>query len=270
MSVIFARSPSTGALWVVGAWLAAAVWSMSAYADAARGVDIARTMKDRERGFGNYTAHVKMVLGSSAGNETVRLLRVKTREAERDGDQSLAIFDSPADVKGTAFLSHTHIERDDDQWLYLPSLKRVKRIAPQSKTAPFMGSEFSYEDLASIEVEKYKHDYLGEDVFAGRRCFKLERVPLDSHSGYGRQVVWVDKERFIALRIEYDDRRGEKLKTLISSGHRLYRERFWRPGEMRMSNHQSGKISVLYWSDYRFGESLGEQDFQPSSLQRIR
>lgn len=255
---------------LAGVGLVAVVWSSGALADPARGLEIARAMKERERGFGNYIAHIRMTLISASGAESVRLLRVKTRETAKNGDQSIALFDSPADVKGTAFLSYTHIDRDDDQWLYLPSLKRVKRIAPRSKTAPFMGSEFSYEDLTSVEVEKYRHDFLGEDVFETRASLKLERVPLDPHSGYSRQVVWVDKERFIALRTEYYDRRGEKLKTLVSSGHRRYLDHFWRPAEMRMQNHQSGKASVLYWSDYRFGQPLTEEDFLPGSLQRLR
>ncbi|NIQ11612.1 MAG: outer membrane lipoprotein-sorting protein, partial [Gammaproteobacteria bacterium] len=172
------------------------------------GLEIAKEMKARERGFINYTARMKMVLVSSSGDEKVRLLRVKTLEMDGDGDKTLAIFDSPADVKGTAFLSHSHVSRADDQWLFLPMLKRVKRIAPANQIAPFMGSEFSYEDLASAEVGKFTYDYLGDEVLDGRPCFKLERIPVSEYSGYSRQVVWVDKERYVPLRTDYYDRKG--------------------------------------------------------------
>lgn len=245
--------------------------SMSlAQSTAARGLEIARTMKQRDRGFDNYTAELKMVLIDTAGKETLRRLRVKTLEVANDGDKSLAIFDAPADVKGTAFLTHTHLTEPDDQWLYLPALKRVKRIAPANKTAPFMGSEFAYEDLASQEVEKYAHDYLGDDNFDGQASFKLARFPVDPNSGYSRQVVWVDQQRYVALKTEFYDRRQEKLKTLVASDYQQYLGRYWRAGVMRMDNHQTGKSTVLYWMKYRFRQDLDEQDFLPSSLTRIR
>jgi len=239
-------------------------------ADSARGLDIAKEMKQRERGFGNYTADLKMVLLSSSGEGTLRQLHVKTLEVKNDGDKSLAIFEAPADVKGTAFLSHTHIASPDDQWLYLPALKRVKRIAPANKTAPFMGSEFSYEDLASPEVEKFTYDYQGDDTFDGRASYKLERRPVDTHSGYSRQLVWVDQERHVPLKIEYFDRQGAKLKTFVARDFRQYLGKYWRMGEARMDNHRSGKRSILTWSNYRFRQPLHERDFLPASIERMR
>lgn len=240
------------------------------YANADRGLEIAKTMRERDRGFDNFTADMEMTLISTSGKKAVRRLRVKVLEVEGDGDKNLAIFDAPADVKGAAFLSHTHIRKADDQWLYLPSLKRVKRIAPANKTAPFMGSEFSYEDLASPEVEKYTYKYVGDDTTADQRSFLLERYPVDKHSGYSRQLVWVDQDRFVALKIEYYDRRGDKLKTLVSSGFKQYLDQYWRATDMDMENHQSGKRSVLRWANYRFRQNINAQDFRPTSLSRMR
>lgn len=239
-------------------------------ADTERGLEIAKTMRNQERGFGNYAADMEMVLIDSGGKETLRRLRVKVLEVAGDGDKSLAIFDTPADVKGVAFLSHTHIQQADDQWLYLPSLKRVKRIAPANKTAPFMGSEFSYEDLASSEVEKYTYKYAGEGTVENRPSYMLERYPVDENSGYSRQWVWVDQERYVALKIEYFDRKGAKLKTLVSRGFKQYLSRYWHPAEMQMENHQSEKHSVLRWDNYQFRQNMSDQDFHPSSMTRMR
>jgi outer membrane lipoprotein-sorting protein len=242
----------------------------SGYADAERGLQIASTMRERERGFDNFTADMEMVLISASGKKSLRRLRVTVMEVAGDGDKNLAIFDAPADVKGTAFLSHTHIRKADDQWLYLPSLKRVKRIASANKTAPFMGSEFSYEDLASSEVEKYTYKYVADSKAAGQPSFLLERYPVDKHSGYSRQLVWVDQKRYVALKIEFYDHRGEKMKTLVSSGFKKYLQRFWRPTDMDMENHRSGKRSILTWSNYKFGQNVSARDFRPSSLPRMR
>lgn len=239
-------------------------------ADPQKGLEIAREMKVREKGFGNYAVDMKMVLVNVSGKETIRQLRVITQEVEGDGEQSLAIFDSPADVKGTGFLTHTHIKRDDDQWLYLPSLKRVKRIAPSNKTAPFMGSEFSYEDLTSYEVENFTYNYIGDVLMKGVDCFLLERYPVNQFSGYSRQRVWVEKDRYLALKIDYYNKKDEKVKTLKSSKFAKYLEKFWFAHEMKMQNYQSGKSSILYWQNFKFRQPLRDTDFNPNSLKRIR
>jgi outer membrane lipoprotein-sorting protein len=262
--------PASGAAQLLAALLLLFAATSPGYADADRGLEIANTMRARDSGFGNFTADMEMTLISASGKRSIRRLRVKTLEVKGDGDKNLAIFDAPADVKGAAFLSHTHIRSSDDQWLYLPSLRRVKRIAPANKTAPFMGSEFSYEDLTSPEVEKYTYKYVGKGTAAGQPSFLLERYPVDKHSGYSRQLVWVDQNRYIALKTEFYNRRGEKFKTLISSGFKQYLDRYWRAGEMNMENHLSGKHTELRWSNYRFRQNISEQDFRPTSLRRMR
>jgi hypothetical protein len=117
-----------------------------------RGLAIATEADRRDTGFGDYTSDVKMILKNKQGQESIREIRSRTLEVDGDGDKSLTIFDKPRDVKGTALLSFTHKEGPDDQWLYLPALKRVKRIASDNKSGPFMGSEFAYEDIASQEI----------------------------------------------------------------------------------------------------------------------
>ncbi|MDH4175381.1 MAG: outer membrane lipoprotein-sorting protein [Betaproteobacteria bacterium] len=259
----------------VGVLLAAALTALvtparGAQSDAERGLAIAREMKARDRGFSNATATMRMVLVDASGGETGRELRTKTLEGGDDGDKLLAVFETPADVRGTVFLSHTHRDRADDQWLYLPALKRVKRIAPANKSSPFMGSEFSYEDLASAEVTKYRYAYRGDEIFEGKPRFVLERVPVDPESGYSRQLVWVDMDRYVPLKIEFYDRRGDRLKTLVAREYRQYLGRYWRAHEVRMENHQSGKSTVLRWGDIRFRQGLNEQDFLSASMARAR
>ncbi len=125
-----------------------------------QGLAIAREADLRDSGYVAYTNDVKMILRNKHGRESIREIRSKTLEVENDGDKSLTVFDRPRDVKGTALLSFTHKEGPDDQWLYLPALKRVKRIASDNKSGPFMGSEFAYEDITSQEVEKYTYKFI--------------------------------------------------------------------------------------------------------------
>ena len=147
--------------------LASLPLSCLAQTDEERGLEIAVEADRRDSGFHDSRASMKMILRNRQGDESIRLIRVRTLEQEDDGDKSLTTFDQPADVKGTNFLSFTHKSGPDDQWLYLPALKRVKRISSRNKSGPFMGSEFAYEDLSSQEVEKYTYRYLRDEVYEG-------------------------------------------------------------------------------------------------------
>jgi hypothetical protein len=136
-----------------------------------KGLALAIEADRRDSGYGDSTADMLMILRNKHGQESRREMRYRTLEVENDGDMSLTIFDSPKDVKGTAFLNYTHKVGDDDQWLYLPALKRVKRISSSNKSGSFMGSEFAYEDIANQEVEKYTYKWLRDEIYENRDCF---------------------------------------------------------------------------------------------------
>jgi hypothetical protein len=190
---------------------------------------------------------------------------------EEDGTRSLCIFDSPLDVKGTILLTHTHETADDDQWLYLPALKRVKRIAAQNKSGSFMGSEFAYEDIATQTIEKFTYKWLRDEACQEQECFVIERRPKDKeNSGYAREVVWLDKEEYRTLRVDYYDRKDALFKTLTCKGYQRHQDRFWRAREMNMVNRQTGKSSQLIWLDFAFGTGLTENEFNRYNLSRIR
>ncbi len=235
------------------------------------GLAIAQEADRRNSGFKDFTANMLMVLKNRHSKESIRKIRIKTLEVEGDGDKSLTIFDNPKDVKGTAFLNFTHKVGDDDQWLYLPALKRVKRISSRNKSGSFMGSEFSYEDFSSQEVEKYTYRWIRDEVYEGQECFIVERYPVDKkNSGYTRQVTWIDKKEYRALKVTYYDRKNSHLKTLIFAGYQKYLDKFWRAGEMNMVNHQNGKSTRLEFSNYKFQTGLKDRDFSRTSLKRAR
>ena len=246
--------------------------SLPAYAQTAeeQGLAIAVEADQRDRGWGDATADMTMILRNRQGETSERRLRVRTLEVEGDGDKSMTIFDHPADVNGTAFLSHTHATEADDQWLYLPALKRVKRIASANKSGPFVGSEFAYEDISSQEIAKYQYKYLRDEALGGQDAFVVERIPQYRHSGYTRQVVWLDKEHYRVLKGEYFDRKGAHLKTLFARDYRQYLGKYWRAHTMEMVNHQNGKSTVLSWSKFQFGNGFSERDFERNSLKRVK
>ena len=133
-----------------------------------------------------------------------------------------------------------------------------------------MGSEFAYEDIASQEVEKYKYKYLKDEVYNDQDCFVSERYPVDPNSGYTRQVSWVDKAEYRILKVDFYDRKNDLLKTLTYSGYQKYIDQFWRPDEMFMVNHHTGKSTLLTWKDYQFQTGLTDRDFDRNSLKRAK
>jgi hypothetical protein len=235
-----------------------------------KGLAIATEAEQRDQGWGDYAVNLEMVLKNRHGDESRRRIRVSALEVTNDGDKGLSVFDEPADVKGTALLTFTHKSADDDQWLYLPALARVKRITSANKSGSFMGSEFAYEDIGSQEIEKYKYKHLRDEVLQGKPCFVIERYPVSPHSGYTREVVWIDQDQYRSWKIEYYDRKQSLLKTLTWSSYRQHLGKHWRADEMFMHNHQTGKSTLLKWSNYKFRVGLKDADFNEASLKRAR
>jgi hypothetical protein len=235
-----------------------------------KGLAIAVESDKRDTGWVDQSADLEMILRNKQGESSTRTLQLNTLEIDGDGDKSLTVFDNPRDIKGTAFLSHTHALQPDDQWLYLPALKRIKRIASANKSGPFVGSEFAYEDLTSQEVEKYKYKWLRDETIDGHETFVIERYPQYENSGYTRQIAWIDKEMYQPLKVEFYDRKDSLLKTLTFSGYSKYLDRYWRPEKMDMINHQTGKETALLWKNYRFKNGFTDRDFDQNTLKRAR
>ncbi len=235
-----------------------------------KGLAIANEADTRDTGWSDQIANMTMTLKNKQGDTSTRTMKITTLEVVGDGDKSLITFDNPRDVKGTAFLSHTHSLTPDDQWLYLPALKRVKRISSSNKSGPFVGSEYAYEDLASQEVEKYKYKWLRDEIVDERDNFVVERFPQYEHSGYTRQIVWLDKEMYQPNKLEFYDRKNAQLKTLHFLEYKKYLDQYWRPNRMEMTNHQTGKSTALIWTDYQFKNGLTDRNFDKNTLKRAR
>ena len=234
------------------------------------GLRIATEARERQKGFGNFTANLTMILRNKKGRESRRELSLKVIEVEGDGDRTMFVFDRPRDVRGTAFLVHAHKNEPDEQWLYLPALKRVKRISSSKQSGSFMGSEFSYEDMGATEVEKYTHRHLRNEPCGDLECTVSERIPVGRDSGYSRQLVWLDREELRTMQVQFFDRGGAHLKTMVAEEFEKFLDRYWRGGKITMTNHLTGKSTVLLWSDYEFGTDLDLGDFTQTALKRAR
>jgi hypothetical protein len=152
----------------------------------------------------------------------------------------------------------------------LPALKRVKRISSQNKSGPFLGSEFSYEDLSSSEVDKYSYKFLRIEKCPNSTldCFVSESYPLYEYSGYSKRIGWIDVEEFRIMKVEFYDRKSSLLKVLFYKNYEKFLNKFWRANLMEMTNVQTKKSTDLIFKNYKFKNGFKPSDFSESSLKR--
>jgi len=179
-------------------------------------------------------------------------------------DYNLVRFISPANVKGTGFLSVK-----DDDWLYLPALGKVRRIATKEKGGSFMGSDFSYEDVGSRSlVEDYSAKLLGTEKYEGHDCYVLELLPKDPEDiSYSKLKVWVDRENFYSMKVEFYDKHGDLLKIMyLSELEKL--EGLWIAKKMEMQNVQKGSKTIIISKEVQLNPEIPDSMFTTRQLER--
>ena len=214
-----------------------------------KGFEIAARSDRTDLGFGASEVELKMILRNAAGQKATRSLRSSPRDPWK---------------------GRSKILDPDDQWLYLPALKRVKRISSSNKSGPFVGSEFAFEDFTAIELNKFDYTHVGVEACGDLQCDVLERTPRYENSGYTRQVAWVDQTDFQIRKVEFYDRRGDLLKVLELSDYRKYENGVWRAHRLSMNNVQTQKQTELIYENYSFDTKLADGDFVKGRLSRLR
>ena len=243
--------------------------------DEEKGLEIIEKSIALDDGFIDSTVVGQMVLKDKSGNESVRKFKNMIFEELEPtlGDKSIIIFTEPRDVKGTSLLTHANIEpQDDDQWLYLPALKRVKRISSSNRTGKFVSSEFSYEDLSTDEPEDFNFTWLEEGtclIETALTCHLIEATPKNKKSGYSKRLIYVDTKEFRYQSVKFYNRRGDLEKELHFKGYQKYLDKFWRADILEMTNLQTGKSTVIAWENYQFQTDLSLNDFKPEKLAKM-
>jgi outer membrane lipoprotein-sorting protein len=229
--------------------------------------EIAQRAYDRDEG-DDVVLDQKMILSKKGKSPRIRLVRMWAKEDEQGNRKSLLRFLEPADVRDTGFLVWSYAEegKSDDQWLYLPALKRVRRIAARERSRSFMGTDFTYDDLGDRKPSEDRHTLLGEEKVDGRPCYKIEAVPRDPGYVYSRRVAWIDKENFLILKGEFYDKQGKLLKRFHATEIEVI-DGIPTPKRLEMVNVQTGHSTVLELSNIRYNTGLSDDLFTQRELQ---
>lgn len=204
-------------------------------------------------------ARVTMKLINPQGqvrNRDMTMLRLNTGKS---GDQRYYIyFHAPADVKGTAFLVWKYPAKEDDRWIYVPALKLVKRIAADDKRSSFVGSDFTYEDVSGRDLEDETHALVRSEELGGRPVYVVESTPKAAE--YARRISWIDRERWLPLKEEYQDGRGGVMRVFTADKVEQTGQ-YWTVTARSMKNLQSGHRTEVLFQEIAYDVGLREDVF---------
>jgi len=226
------------------------------------------------RGFVSDESKVNLILKNSTGETTVREMMIFSEEDKNGNHKALMEFIRPHDVKGARLLTHPYQDKNNEQWLFLPKIARVKKILSSEQSGPFMSSEFSYEDISGQQIDKYQYKFLEEKKVGDDVHYKIEEIPLKD-SGYSKIHVWVSEKFQNVFQMDYFDRKGSPLK-IFSVDFNDYekftvnKHSFYRAKKIVMKNSQNRKESVMEFTNRNFGLKIDTKkvSFDPLKLNR--
>ncbi|MBU2647741.1 outer membrane lipoprotein-sorting protein [bacterium] len=234
------------------------------------GLDIMKKVDQLEDG-DDQSSRAVYTLINRRGQQRVRnTVRFWKDYNGREGFDSkmITFFESPPDVKGTAFLSWSYMDedRDDDQWLFLPALRKVRRIAAGNKDDYFMGTDFTYDDMGDRKVEEDTHTLLKSEPCGTDECYVVESVPKRKRDMYSKKITWVDSKRWLIQKVDFYDRKGRFLKTLTMVWQEVKGIWTWKRGEMK--NHLSQHSTVIDVQEVKVNTGLEDRVFIERTLKR--
>ena len=240
------------------------VWAQDASAvsimHSARNRNQSETMSTRSR----------MVITARNGNTSERRIDQYSKDGP-NGSRTVIVFQSPASVAGTRFLTMDNAAGGTDQWIFLPELRRIRRIAATDGGGSFMGTDFSYDDISLIDRDTSldTHTLLREETLHGNLCYVIESVPRDSSYQYSRMVLWIDKNSFFIYKAEMHNRRGELVKVMEMSDFRDMQGRLT-PMQTTITTVGAGTSTTIFMEIVRYDDPVPESVFTTAYLETGR
>ena len=244
------------------------------------GAETAREILDRAHVLDNGTRHwtdrsqhLTLLIVGAGGDERRRELTVLTKRYPSDETKALSSFIEPSEVKGTAFLQWSHKNAPDEQWLYLPDLRRTRRITSDLSSESFMGTDFSYQDLGILSEapswteEEAPSTLVGEETVDERPCYVIALRPKQEDMAYARIQVWLDKETLVPRRMDFFDKDDTAIKSLRFEGIENIGA-FPTARVLEMRQLKTGSKTRLESSDVKFDTGLSDDLFTQRYLER--
>lgn len=205
------------------------------------------------------------------GNLRTRQISTASRKFA-DCNKMLIRFLAPADVKGTALLVYDYESQSDHQWIYMPALRKVRRILSTDKGKNFMGSEFTNADMGKPNLQDFEYTNLGATTLDGKKCWKIEakskNETIQRENGFSRKISYIDQSTYLAYKVEYYDYSGKLQRVLTNAGYKKQPDNSYFSYNMVMENVQNGRKSEMKVDKFQNGSKLPESAFSPNVLDK--
>jgi len=213
----------------------------------------------------------RMIITAKNGAVSERVIDQYSKKDSKGNNRAVIVFQQPASVAGSRFLTIENPGKDNDQWIYLPSLGKVRRIPASEGSGSFMGSDFSYDDISSADRSPNldNHRILKEEKFLDKDCYVIESIPKDSGYQYSKMIQWIDKNNFVIYKIELYDRRGNQVKLLEITEYREVQGRL-APWITKMSTLAAGTFTSLNVGILKYDDNIPEGVFTVNYLETGR
>lgn len=239
--------------------VAIALIALVSLSAALSGEEVMQEVYTRDSG-NNMSANLVMTLTNSRGSTRERSIQ-QYRQNDSDGEKKIMFFLAPSDVKNTSFLSYSYADgRSDDQWIYLPALNRVKRVASDKKNDSFMGSDFTYDDMGTRHPSADTHKVIRTETIDGRKCLVVESIPKEAKPTYAKTLAWVVENEWIGLKKEFYLPNGKVGKKLEIDSYEKT-DGVWVITDMTMSNVDKNSSTRIQMLDVTFNNDLKDSVF---------
>ncbi len=216
----------------------------------------------------DQSSTLTMTLINAQGKQRVRKLNQYIKD-NGTIEKKIMFFVAPADVKGTSFMdwSYDNGKSEDDQWIYLPALKKVKRISSDSKGDYFMGSDFTYDDLGARSPDQDTHKLLREETVNGVKCYVVQSIPKDEDYMYSKTITWINKSTFIGVKKEFYDEDGELLKIMHVNSSKKFGNIIV-VTKITMENKQKNHKTIMSLSNVKINSGIPDSKFTERMMMR--
>ena len=233
--------------------------------------DIAKKVHDLPSGKTSSSIIDITLIDKNGKNRNRQLMAYTLKDGEVD--KTVLVFKTPRDVAGISYLSYDYPDKkdgssvDSDSWIYIPAMKKVRRVSGSSKDDDFQGTDFTYDDMGDRNLDEDTHKFLRKEKCGGFDCYVVESVPKDKREIYSKKISWIRKDCFMAVKVEFYDKLG-KLHRVLNVQDIKQVQGFWTRGKMEMQNVQTKHKTIITFSDMKYNLKIGSDMFNVAKMEK--
>lgn len=231
--------------------------------------EVVENQINMNKGYGAEKAVGQMLIYNESGSHIDRQFTMMQMEEQgAESYKAMIKVNEPTDLKGTGLLTYQNKGSEDDQWLYLPAMKKTRRISGSARGGKFLGSDFNFEDLSPKQKEDFTYETLRMEPCETTNCYVIQATAKDPASLYSKTISWVREDNFLAVKMEVYDQTQQLVKLVTFADYQQHDGKYWRPAKIVMQDLQKQRRTELMFSNIQIGGGISANDFSKQALER--